>query len=71
LFSNSVIAKLFSRQGQQMPTLEDILAVVTAPLFAPLFVVVLAIVFVFVARARKQARDHLRRANEIESRLHD
>ncbi len=54
-----------------MPTFEQILAVMYEPLFVPLFVVVLAIVFVFVARERRRAREQLRRANEIESRLHD
>jgi preprotein translocase subunit YajC len=54
-----------------MPTFDDIRAVISTPVFLPLFVVMLAVVFLLVARQRKKAREQLRRANEIESRLHD
>ena len=54
-----------------MPDYQSIVDIVTSPAFAPVCVIVAAVMFLLLARARKRARHHLKRASEIEGRLRD
>lgn len=54
-----------------MPSYDDIASLLENPYLVPVAVVAVALLLVFVAASRKRARERLKRAAEIESRLQE